>query len=181
VRGSTTLSEKISPEVWLSQLNEYMSEMTAVIFAYDGYLDKFMGDGIMAIWNAFGIQSNHAQLAVGAAWAMLKRLEALNEYWEQTEDRTPFRIGIGVHTGAAVLGDAGSDQRRQYTAIGDSVNTAARVETMNKELGTTLIISETTAEQVKGLFELHEIGEVPVRGRSEPIRIFEVLGSKTGA
>ncbi len=81
VRGSTTLSEKISPEVWLSQLNEYMSEMTAVIFAYDGYLDKFMGDGIMAIWNAFGIQSNHAQLAVGAAWAMLKRLEALNEYW----------------------------------------------------------------------------------------------------
>jgi len=180
VRGSTALSEKAEPEVWLAQLNEYMNEMTEAIFEYDGYLDKFMGDGIMAIWNAFGTQSHHSELAVRAALAMLERLAVLNEYWERTDDRTPFRIGIGLHTGSAVLGDAGSEQRRQYTAIGDVVNTAARIETMNKELGTTFIISQTTADETKPLFELREIGEVPVRGRTQPIGVYEVLGEESG-
>ncbi len=156
VRGSTGLSEKAEPEVWLAQLNEYMSEMTAAIFQFDGYLDKFMGDGIMAIWNAFGTQEHHAELAVHAAHEMLARLQALNAYWEGAPDRTPFRIGIGLHTGEAVLGDAGSDQRRQYTAIGDVVNSAARIESMNKELGTTFIISESTADQTGDRFELRE-------------------------
>ena len=173
VRGSTALSENADPEVWLAQLNEYMSQMTTAIFEYDGYLDKFMGDGIMAIWNAFGTQEDHAELAMRAALAMLERLALLNAYWEQAEDRSPFRIGIALHTGSAVLGDAGSEQRRQYTAIGDVVNTAARIEAMNKELGTTFIISETTAQEVKSLFALREIGEMPVRGRTQPIRIFE--------
>ncbi len=174
VRGSTSLSENAQPEIWLAQLNEYMSEMTAAIFQFDGYLDKFMGDGIMAVWNAFGTQENHAELALQASQAMLERLQALNAYWEQTEDRTPFRIGIGLHTGEAVLGDAGSDQRRQYTAIGDVVNTAARIETMNKELGTVCIISESTAAHTQDLVKLREIGEMPVPGRSQPVRIFEV-------
>ncbi len=177
VRGSTGLSEKAEPEVWLAQLNEYMSEMTAAIFQFDGYLDKFMGDGIMAIWNAFGTQEHHAELAVHAAQEMQARLQALNAYWEQAPDRTPFRIGIGLHTGEAVLGDAGSDQRRQYTAIGDVVNSAARIESMNKGLGTTFIISESTAGQTGDQFELREIGEMPVPGRSRPIRIFEVTGT----
>jgi len=178
VRGSTALSENTSPEVWLAQLNEYMSYMTQVIFAYDGYLDKFMGDGIMAAWNAFGLQNNHAELAVRAALAMLERLEGLRDYWEQADNRAPFRIGIGLHTGEAVMGDAGSDQRRQYTAIGDTVNTAARLEAMNKELGTTLIITEATAQRVKDLFELRPIGEVAVRGRSQSVFVYEVLGEK---
>jgi len=181
VRGSTALSEKAEPEVWLAQLNEYMNEMTEAIFEYDGYLDKFMGDGIMAIWNAFGTQPHHAELAVRAGLAMLERLDALNEYWRQADDRTPFRIGIGLHTGSAVLGDAGSEQRRQYTAIGDVVNTAARIEEMNKELGTTFIISQTTADETAALFELREIGEVPVRGRSQPISVYQVLGQKRGS
>jgi len=181
VRDSTALSEKTEPEVWLAQLNEYMNEMTEAIFEYDGYLDKFMGDGIMAIWNAFGTQSRHAELAVRAALAMLERLEALNEYWREADNRTPFRIGIGLHTGSAVLGDAGSQQRRQYTAIGDVVNTTARIEAMNKELGTTFIISQTTADETEGLFELREIGEVPVRGRTQPIGVYEVLGEESGS
>jgi len=181
VRGSTALSENAEPEVWLAQLNEYMNEMTEAIFEFDGYLDKFMGDGIMVIWNAFGTQSRHAELAVRAALAMLERLDALNEYWRQADNRTPFRIGIGLHTGSAVLGDAGSEQRRQYTAIGDVVNTAARIEEMNKELGTTFIISQTTADDTAALLELREIGEVPVRGRSQPISVYEVLGEKSGS
>ncbi len=181
VRGSTALSEKAEPEVWLAQLNEYMNEMTEAIFEFDGYLDKFMGDGIMVIWNAFGTQLHHSELAVRAALAMLERLDALNEYWRQADNRTPFRIGIGLHTGSAVLGDAGSEQRRQYTAIGDVVNTAARIEEMNKELGTTFIISQTIADETAALFELREIGEIPVRGRSEPISVYEVLGEKSGS
>ncbi len=178
VRGSTALSENAEPEVWLAQLNEYMSEMTEAIFEYNGYLDKFMGDGIMAIWNAFGTQQHHAEFAVRAALTMLERLDALNEYWRGADDRTPFRIGIGLHTGSAVLGDAGSEQRRQYTAIGDVVNTAARIEAMNKELGTAFIISQTTADETEALFELREIGEMPVRGRTQPIGVYEVLGEK---
>ncbi len=178
VRGSTSLSEKAVPEMWLAQLNEYMSQMTAAIFEYDGYLDKFIGDGIMAIWNAFGMQENHAELAVRAGLEMLRRLEVLNKYWDKAENRVPFRIGIGLHTGEAMLGDAGSGQRRQYTAIGDAVNTAARIEAMNKDLGTVFIISETTAEMVRDWFELREIGQVEVRGRSEGVRVFEVLGER---
>ncbi len=181
VRDSTALSENTEPEVWLAQLNEYMNEMTEAIFEYDGYLDKFMGDGIMAIWNAFGTESHHSELAVRAALAMLERLEVLNEYWRGVDNRIPFRIGIGLHTGSAVLGDAGSQQRRQYTAIGDVVNTAARVETMNKELGTTFIISQTTADETEALFKLREIGEVPVRGRTQPIGVYEVLGEESGS
>ncbi len=176
VRGSTALSEDIEPEVWLAQLNEYMSQMTTSVFEYDGYLDKFIGDGIMAVWNAFGNQPAHPELAVRAGLDMLARLDALNEFWANQPDREPFRIGIGIHTGEAVLGDAGSNQRRQFTAIGDAVNTAARLEAMNKERGTVFLISETTAQQVDGLFELRKLGDVEVRGRSEGIRIFEVLG-----
>ncbi len=179
VRGSTSLAEESIPQEWLAQLNEYMSEMTEAIFDYNGYLDKFMGDGIMAIWNAFGTDAKHAQLAVYAGLAMLQRLEVLNQAWAQVEHRTPLAIGIGLHTGKAMLGDAGSDQRRQYTAIGDVVNIAARIEQMNKELGTTFIISETTAALVAEVVELREIGEVEVRGRSEGIRVFEVIGKKS--
>ena len=181
VRGSTTLSEKAVPEEWLAQLNEYMSQMTTAIFDYDGFLDKFIGDGIMAIWNAFGTQEHHAALATMAGLEMLRRLDELNALWAQDEHRVPFRIGIGLHTGEAMVGDAGSDQRRQFTAIGDAVNTASRVESMNKELGTAFIISETTAARVESLFELREIGEVDVRGRSEGVRVFEVLGEKSTA
>ncbi len=178
VRGSTALAEQSVPQEWLAQLNEYMSEMTEAIFEYDGYLDKFMGDGIMAIWNAFGTQEHHAHMAVRAGLEMLQRLEFLNHEWERSQGRRPFSIGLALHTGDAMLGDAGSTQRRQYTAIGDTVNTASRIEAMNKEFGTTFIISEATAELVRDNFELRDIGEVEVRGRSEGIRVFEVLGEK---
>lgn len=173
VRGSTSLSENIAPEVWVAQLNEYLSQMSNAIFEYDGYLDKFMGDGIMALWNAFGNQPDHADLAMRASLEMLRRLEALNRYWERRDDRTPFRIGIAIHSGEAIVGNVGSDQRMQYTAIGDSVNTASRIEGLTKVHGVQFLASETAAARISpGVVELVEIGEAQVRGRARPITIF---------
>jgi len=179
VRGSTSLSENIPAEVWLAQLNEYLTQMSAAIFDYEGYLDKFMGDGVMVVWNVFGTQPDHAAQAVRCGQQMLKRLELLNNYWEQAPERTPFRIGIGIHTGEAVVGNVGSEARTQYTVIGDVVNTASRIEAMNKTLGTVFIVSEATAAKVEDRFVLKDIGEIEVRGRSEGIRIFEVSDEQT--
>lgn len=181
VRGSTGLTEKATPEAWLAQLNEYLTAMSAAIFEYDGYLDKFMGDGIMAVWNPFGNQPDHAELALGAAHRMLELLELLNQHWEEAEERTPFHIGIGLHSGEALVGNVGSDQRTQYTAIGDPVNTAARLEAMNKQYGTELLVSEATAALLKEDYPLREIGEVEVRGRARKLRIFEVRHEEQAA
>jgi adenylate cyclase len=173
VRGSTALSESIAPEVWMAQLNEYLSQMSDAIFEYDGYLDKFMGDGIMALWNAFGRQPDHAELAMQAALEMLRRLEVLNRYWARHEQRTPFRIGIAIHSGEAIVGNVGSDRRMQYTAIGDSVNTAARIEGMTKVHGRQFLASETAAARISPeLAALTEMGETEVRGREQTVTIF---------
>jgi len=177
VRGSTSLSENIEPEVWVAQLNEYLSQMSNAIFEHDGYLDKFMGDGIMALWNAFGNQPDHADLAMKASLEMLRRLAALNRYWDRRGDRTPFRIGIAIHSGEAIIGNVGSDQRMQYTAIGDSVNTAARIEGMTKVHSLQFLASETAAALISPeVAELVEIGETEVRGRRQSVRIFALAG-----
>jgi len=173
VRGSTTLSENIAPEIWVAQLNEYLSQMSEAIFEYDGYLDKFMGDGIMAIWDAFGNQPDHADLAARASLEMLRRLEVLNSAWARMDNRTPFRIGVAIHTGEAIIGNVGSEERMQYTAIGDAVNTASRIEGMTKTYGVQFLVSETAAERLsEGIVELTDIGEAEVRGRAKSIRLF---------
>jgi adenylate cyclase len=176
VRGSTTLAEQIEPDVWIAQLNEYLSEMSDAIFVYDGYLDKFMGDGIMALWNAFGNQEDHAQLATRAAVQMLERLRLLNAEWEQRSDRVPFQIGIGLHTGEAIIGNVGSERRAQYTAIGDAVNTASRIEALTKEFKAQLILSETTAKLVQDSIKLVELGEAELKGREQPVMIYKPEG-----
>ncbi len=176
VRGSTAIAEKMPPDVWIAQLNEYLSEMSDAIFAYDGYLDKFMGDGIMALWNAFGNQPDHAELATKAAAQMLERLKLLNEAWEGREDRVPLQIGIGLHTGEAIIGNVGSYRRAQYTAIGDSVNAASRIEALTKEFKAQLILSETLAERLAGRVKLVELGEVELKGRAEPLRVYKPEG-----
>lgn len=131
--------------------------------------------------NAFGTQQeNHAELAVRAGRQMLRRLEFLNKKWEQADNRTPFRIGIGLHTGDAVMGNVGSEERVQYTAIGDTVNTASRIEGMCKQFKCEFLISEDTAKLVPDLFPLHELGETEVRGRSGKVKVFEVMRDQKG-
>jgi len=173
VRGSTALSEHTEPQVWVAQLNEYLAQMSEAIFEHDGYLDKFMGDGIMAAWNAFGTQPEHAIMAMKAAQEMLRRLEVLNRYWERHPQRTPLRIGIGLHCGEAIVGNVGSEQRMQYTAIGDTVNTASRLEGLTKLHGRQLLASETVAARIPPeIARLVALGEGQVRGREATVRIF---------
>jgi adenylate cyclase len=172
IRGSTTLCEQIEPDVWIAQLNEYLSEMSEAIFNYHGYLDKFLGDGIMAVWDAFGNQPDHAELALKAALQMQARLAQLNQEWAQRGDRVPLRVGIGLHTGEAIVGNVGSDRRAQFTAIGDTVNAAARIESLTKERGVPLLLSETTAKLVAGRIGLVELGSAELRGREQPLRIY---------
>jgi len=175
VRGSTALCEGTAPEVWVAQLNEYLTQMSRAVFDLDGYLDKFMGDELMAVWNAFGTQEEaQADLAVRAGLQMLARLELLNRRWALQEGRTPLAIGIGVHSGEAVIGNVGSEERMQFTAIGDAINTASRIEEMCKEFGVPFIISEHTARLLGGRFGLRELGMANVRGRSAGIRVYEV-------
>ena len=176
VRGSTALCENMPPEQWIEQLNEYLSEMSEAIFAYDGYLDKFMGDGIMAVWNAFGNQPDHAELAFKAALQMQHRLKHLNEKWAQYEDRVNFQIGIAIHSGTPIVGNVGSDRRTQYTAIGDAVNTASRLEAQTKVFHAPILISETTAELLAGRTALVELGSARLQGREQPIRVFKPDG-----
>ena len=176
VRGSTTIAENMEPDVWIAQLNEYLSEMSDAIFAYDGYLDKFMGDGIMVLWNAFGNQPDHAQLATKSALQMLERLRRLNEQWQHVEGRVPLRIGIGLHTGEVIVGNVGSNRRAQYTAIGDTVNTASRLEALTKEFGAEVLLSETTAEAVEQSLQLVELGEARLKGREKPLKVYKPHG-----
>ncbi len=172
IRGSTALAERMPPEQWIAQLNEYLTAMADAVLSAHGYLDKFMGDGIMAVWNAFGDQPHHADLAVLAAEAMLQRLQELNRQWADRPDRAPLRIGIGLHTGEAIIGNVGSEERTQFTAIGDAVNAASRIEGMTKELQVQLVISEATKARLGRDVALAALGEVTLRGRETPVKLF---------
>lgn len=162
----TTISEKTSPPKLVEQLNEYFSVMTRIIQEQQGTLDKYIGDAIMAFWGAPLQASNHAVLAVTAA---------LNT---QAGKNLSLATRIGIHTGPAIVGNIGSDIRFNYTAIGDTVNLASRLEGLNKKFGTCIIISESTYQQSTGAIEARRIGRVRVKGREEPIGIFEPLGFK---
>ena len=177
IRGFTSMSERMEPEEVVSMLNEYFTAMTEVIFKYEGTLDKFIGDAIMAIFGAPTDQPDHAERAVLCALEMQRALKGLSDLWKRS-GRPSFRVGIGIHTGEAVVGNVGSRMRLQYTAIGDNVNLAQRVEELTKEFGVDTLITEATYQRVKDLVEVRDLGEVKVRGREEPVRVFEVLGIK---
>jgi len=132
----------------------------------------------MAVWNAFGTQEgSQVELAVRAGLQMLARLELLNRRWETMPERTPLQIGIGIHTGDVVMGNVGSEDRMQFTAIGYTVNTASRIESMCKTYGVRLIISEDAARSVMDRFTLRELGVAEVRGRSSGVRVYEVVNA----
>jgi adenylate cyclase len=147
--------------------------MVEVIFAHGGTLDKYMGDGIMAFFGAPRHDPDHARNACRAALAMRRELRRLNLVMEW-EGIPPLSVGVGINTGEAVVGNIGTDRRMEYTAIGDHVNLASRLEVLNKEFKTGVIISEFTLKKA-GHVTVRDLGEVEIRGKREPIRIYELI------
>jgi adenylate cyclase len=180
LRGFTQITQELEAHEVTRLLNEYLGEMAAIIFRFGGTLDKYMGDGVMAFWNAPEPQPDHAYRAVCAAWEMSAALEGLNRHWKRTgADVVHSRIGI--NTGPAVVGSMGSEQRQSYTVIGHTVNVASRIERLNKELGTLVLIGEATFHEVVGRIGVREHPRVPVRGLAQPIAVFEVTSLEPSA
>lgn len=175
IRGFTTMSEQLPPREVVSLLNEYFSVMTDIIFDHEGTIDKFIGDAIMVLFNVPKEQPNHAELAVRTALAMRQGLRQLQEKWA-TEGKSGFGIGIGINTGEAVVGNIGSPTRMDFTAIGDNVNLASRLEGLTRNYNAEIIISEHTCARVKDLFQTRKLDRVRVKGRDEPVTIYAVEG-----
>ncbi len=174
MRGFTAMTERGDPEALVAQLNEYFSRMVEVVFAHHGTIDKFVGDMVMALFGAPVDDPDHADHAVAAAVDMVRALEVLNARWVQ-EGRPALGIGIGVNSGEMIAGNIGSESIRSYTVIGDAVNLGARLESLNKEHGTTIIVSAATVARLKAAPPLRPLGSVVVKGKSVAVEIFEVL------
>jgi adenylate cyclase len=174
IRGFTSISEKLQPEQVAEMLKEYLSEMTEVVFRHGGTVDKYIGDCVMALYNVPFADPDHAVNAIRTALEFQERTLAVSRTWEARVGVT-IRNGVGINTGEAVVGTLGSRQRLEYTAIGDAVNLAARLESITKDYGASIIISEFTYEYVKGRFLTRELGAVTVKGKTQPVRIYAVL------
>ena len=177
VRGFTTVAESLTATELVSLLNEYLSEMTEICLKYRGTIDKYMGDAIMAFWGAPIRDEDHPYRACLASLAQIKILKKLQEKWIE-EGKPPLDIGIGLNTGDAVVGNMGSAHRMDYTAMGDTINLGSRLEGANKVYGTRIIISEPTYIKVKDKVISRELDLIRVKGKSEPVRIYELLDVK---
>jgi adenylate cyclase len=171
VRNFTTLTEGTPPMELIALLNEYLAAMTETIFKYEGIVDKFIGDGILAHWGAFTPGKNHALLAAQASLEMLQRLEELNKKWE-SEGRKQLAIGIGLNTGDVIFGNVGAGKKIEFTVIGDAVNLAARLESLTKEYKTLIIISEFTLAKLGNMAAVEPLGGVKVKGKTVETQIY---------
>ena len=177
IRGFTPISERLDPEDLVRLLNEYLTEMTSIIIKDQGLVDKYMGDAIMAFWGAPLDQPDHAEMACSSSLEMIDKLRDLQKKWKK-EDIPSFDIGIGLNSGEAIVGNMGSSNRFDYTAIGDNVNLASRMEGLNKIYGTNIIISGKTHKIIKENFETRKLDAVKVKGKKKPILIYELLSQK---
>ena len=175
IRGFTSISEKMQPKELVQMLRDYFSLMVGAIFKFQGTVDKFIGDCIMAIFGAPTPQPNHAELAVQSALEMKALLQEFNTRRIQSK-KEPIRIGVGINTGEVVVGNVGSEKRLEYTAIGDAVNLASRLEGINKQYGTDIIVSESTCLQLNENVMKRELDRVRVKGKCTPVKIYEVMG-----
>jgi adenylate cyclase len=176
IRGFTTISERLQPEQVDEMLREYLTVMTEVVFRHGGTVDKYIGDGIMALYNAPYEDPEHALNAIRTALEFQERAIPFSARWEARLGG-PIRCGVGINSGYAVVGSLGSKQRNEYTAIGDTVNLAARLESVTKDHGVSIIISEYTYEHVKGRFPTNELDTVTVKGKSQSVKIYGVMPS----
>jgi adenylate cyclase len=173
IRSFTTLSESKAPREVLALLDEYFGHMGQIVRGHDGMLNKFLGDGLLAVWGVPDVQEDHAARAVKAALDMRRKLVELNEQWVR-EGREAIKIGIGIHTGVVAAGMLGGADQREYTVIGDAVNLASRIESLTKGLQTDLLVSESTYAQCREKFRGERAGEEKVKGRDAPVVVYRV-------
>lgn len=175
VRSFTSIAEALGPRETVSLLNDYFTEMVDVIFRHDGILDKYIGDGIMALYGSPFLGPNDADNALAAADEMMQRLAVLNER-RAARGEAPLDIGIGFSTGPTVIGNIGSVRRMEYTVIGDTVNLASRLEGVTKQYGAKVMLSEMTVRDLKRPATLREIDLIRVKGKDRPVAVYESLG-----
>ena len=180
LRGFTTLSERMAPEQMAARLTEYFDAMTATIFARRGMVNDFIGDAILAVFGAPLDDPQHARHAIESALAMGETLAGLNRRW-QAEGLPPLRMGLGIHTGEVFAGNVGRAGKVKYAVVGDTVNLASRVEGLNKELGTTMLVTEAAYREAGLDLALNDRGPISVKGREEPVRVYEVIGLRPAA
>jgi adenylate cyclase len=183
LRGFTSFSESQPAAKVIEVVNHYLNEMTEAILAEGGTLIAYMGDGIMAVFGTPLEQDDHADRAVRAAREMVGgRLESFNDWIASQGFESRFKMGVGVNSGAVMAGNVGSEQRVEYTAIGDTTNTASRLESMTKDSGTMLFISETTQQRLRSeAGALVHFSEVSVRGREAKLAIWTLRSAMTEA
>ena len=178
LRGFSGIAETLPPLALRELLNQYLSSTTAVVHAHGGTLDKFIGDAVMAFWGAPEAQPDHAERAVRAALALVDGLGPLNATLRE-QGLPEVRFGVGLATGVVCVGDLGSDARRAYTAVGDAVNLAARLEALTREAGVDILVSESTRAAVLAQGGAHldwlEVDQMPIRGRRQPVTVFTPL------
>jgi adenylate cyclase len=174
IRGFTSMSEKLPPEEVVKILNEFLSAMTDIIFKNRGTLDKFMGDAVMAVFGAPVFFKDHALCAVRTAFMMKGKLNELNEKWKK-QGRPMLAVGMGINTGEAIAGNMGSIRRVEYTVIGDTVNLASRLESLNKELNTEILMSEATYSVVKDNIRAKEYKDIKIKGKEKNIKVYEAI------
>lgn len=173
IRNYTSICETMTPDRVIGLLNGYFTYMVEAIEKHHGLVYQFVGDGIMAVFGAPVKLADHASCAVHSALDMMEALDRFNR--EKRSGHPPIRIGIGINTGSVVAGIIGTEQRMEYRVVGDAVNLAARIESLNKEFGTEILISKGTANGLEGSFRLKAFDPIRVKGKSQPVEVFEVI------
>lgn len=176
IRGFTTLSENLDPEELVATLHDFLNPMSNIIIKHGGTIDKYIGDAIMALFGAPLDLPDHAGRACRTALDMMATLAELDRKWAD-QGRPQVRIGVGVNSGVVAVGNMGSDRLFDYTAIGDNVNLASRLEGLNKYYGTNILISEATVQKLNGGFILRPVDLVQVKGKAQPLEVFDLMGA----
>ncbi|HEY8713947.1 MAG TPA: adenylate/guanylate cyclase domain-containing protein [Candidatus Acidoferrum sp.] len=175
IRGFTTISENLDAQDLALFLNQYLSDMTSLVFEYAGTLDKYIGDAVMAFWGAPFETEDHAIKGCDSALRMMQRVRAMQKEWE-AQGKPKLDIGIGLNSGVASVGNMGSALRYGYTALGDAVNLSSRLEGLNKDYGTHILVNETTYAATRNEnFVYRELDLIRVKGKSQPVRIYELI------
>jgi adenylate cyclase len=173
IRGFTSLSEAMEPEELVTHLNTYLDHMTDIVFQYKGVLDKYIGDAVMAFWNAPFDQHDHALRAVRNAIDMRASLRKMNA--DGVFGKHVFKIGMGINTGEMIVGNTGGKVHTDYTVLGDSVNLASRLESLTKMYGVDIILSQATVDELDGRVLVRRLDKVAVKGKREPVTIYEAV------